>query len=166
MDIGKDLAKAYEEGTRDARAKMESEILKLQAEVSILNNQLAAKEKAHYELQLEFETYKGVEKIIDDSIPKMIEGIKAQTEKQKAEIERLERICNSYALKYGTVTDQQKVIDKAKAEVIKELDDGLHDVALAYYEGGQRAYFAVCEVIHHKVIRPIEKKYTEGATNE
>ena len=69
IDIGKDLANAYEEGMRDARAKLDNEVFELQTEVK-----------------------------------------------------RLERICHSYALQYGTVTDKQKVIDKAKAEVIEEIE--------------------------------------------
>lgn len=44
---------------------------------------------------------------------------------QKSKIDRLERICNSYALQYGTVKDQQAVIDKAKADAAKEIFDEL-----------------------------------------
>lgn len=43
--------------------------------------------------------------------------MKARAEKSEAEVERLERICNSYALQYGTVRDQQKVINEAKVKV-------------------------------------------------
>ena len=53
---------------------------------------------------------------------------KSEVEKQKleiwrleGEIERLKHICHSYALQYGTVRDQQKVIDEAKAEVAREI---------------------------------------------
>ncbi|MBO5969302.1 MAG: hypothetical protein J6S14_12480 [Clostridia bacterium] len=44
-------------------------------------------------------------------------ALKDRAEKSEAEVERLERILNSYALQYGTVTDQQKVIDEAKVKV-------------------------------------------------
>ena len=53
----------------------------------------------------------------------------------KSEVERLQNILNSYALQYGTVKDQQSMIDKAKQEVAREIfeeigkymdeDDGL-----------------------------------------
>lgn len=46
----------------------------------------------------------------------------SEVEALENEIERLERILNSYALQYGTVVDQQKVIDKAKTEVVMEID--------------------------------------------
>ena len=46
----------------------------------------------------------------------------------KSEVERLERICNSYALQYGTVRDQQKVIDKAKAEVAREIFEEIENI--------------------------------------
>lgn len=39
----------------------------------------------------------------------------------KSEVEELTRILNSYALQYGTVRDQQKVIDQAKTEVAREI---------------------------------------------
>lgn len=44
-------------------------------------------------------------------------------------------------------------------EIIKEIDDALHDMATEYHKAGHPEYFAVCEMVHHKVIRPIEKKY-------
>ena len=39
----------------------------------------------------------------------------------KSEVERLKHILNCYALQYGTVVDQQRVIDEAKAEVAREI---------------------------------------------
>lgn len=39
----------------------------------------------------------------------------------RAEVERLEQILNSYALQYGTVKDQQEVIDKIKRETAMEM---------------------------------------------
>jgi hypothetical protein len=47
-------------------------------------------------------------------------------------------------------------------ELIAEIDNALHDMAMEYYDAGHPEYFAVCEMVHHKVIAPIEKKYTEG----
>lgn len=41
------------------------------------------------------------------------------------EVERLTNILNSYALQYGTVKDQHEVIDKAKAEAVKEFAERL-----------------------------------------
>lgn len=40
--------------------------------------------------------------------------------RQEAEIERLHKILNSYALQYGTVTDQSKKIKQIKSEAITE----------------------------------------------
>lgn len=80
-------------------------------------------------------------------------------EKQQAEIERLERICHSYALQYGTVTDQQKVIDKAKAEVAREIFEEIESKLLVApniedFDGYVRMLLDdFCE---------LKKKYTEG----
>lgn len=49
--------------------------------------------------------------------------VKLETKLDQAdqEEERLKRILNNYALQYGTVTDKQKVIDKAKQDVAREM---------------------------------------------
>lgn len=66
----------------------------------------------------------------------------------------------AYAL---TVIDMQPtadVIPRADVEkIFEEIDHALHDMAMEYHEAGHPAYFAVCEMVHHKVMRPIEKKY-------
>ena len=74
----------------------------------------------------------------------------------KSDVERLESICHSYALQYGTVTDQQKVIDKAKAEVAREIFEELDEfiVTRVCYVYGQ-AYD-----ISDKYVE-LKKKYTE-----
>ena len=46
-------------------------------------------------------------------------------------------------------------------EIINEIDDALHKMATEHVDAGHPIYFAICEMVHHKVIRPIEKKYTE-----
>lgn len=47
------------------------------------------------------------------------------------------------------------------SEIFEEIDNALHDMATEYTNAGHTEYFAVCEMVHHKVMRPIEKKYTE-----
>ena len=44
-------------------------------------------------------------------------------------------------------------------EIFAEIDNALHDMAMEYADAGHKTYFAVCEMVHHKVMRPIEKKY-------
>ena len=46
---------------------------------------------------------------------------KSEVERLESDNERLTDILNYYALQYGTVKDQQAVIDKAKAEVAREI---------------------------------------------
>jgi hypothetical protein len=56
----------------------------------------------------------------------------------------------------------RKASDVAR-EILEEVDNALHDMAMEYANAGHNIYFAVCEMVHHKVIRPIEKKYeSEG----
>ncbi len=47
-------------------------------------------------------------------------------------------------------------------EIFGEIDDRLHKMATEYADAGHPEYFAVCEMVHHKVMRPIKKKYTEA----
>ena len=111
MDIGKDLANAYEEGMRDARAKIDNEVFELQTEVK-----------------------------------------------------RLERICHSYALQYGTVKDQQAVIDKAKAEVAREMLEEIEKKSCVISETNHStvATRVVCYQISAERIAKLKKKYVEG----
>ena len=46
----------------------------------------------------------------------------------RAEVERLQHILDCYALQYGTVKDQQSVIDKAKAETKREIGEEIHRI--------------------------------------
>ena len=61
--------------------------------------------------------------------------------------------------------DYQKVLKQIKAivarEIFEDIDIALHNMAMEYADAGHKTYFAVCEMVHHKVMRPIEKKYTE-----
>ena len=52
-------------------------------------------------------------------------------------------------------------IEKDKIHVDILFDDALHNMAVEYHTAGHPEYFAVCEMVHHKVMRPIEKKYAE-----
>ena len=47
-------------------------------------------------------------------------------------------------------------------EIFEEIEKALHGMAMEYIKAGHPAYFAVCEMVYRKVLRPVEKKYTEG----
>ena len=80
------------------------------SEVEKLNKELDQLAEEHSDLIVE-----------KDKLFDIAEKQKLEIWRLEGEIERLKRICNSYALQYGTVTDQQKVIDKAKAEVANQI---------------------------------------------
>lgn len=75
---------------------------------------------------------------------------KSEVEKLEAEVERLTAILNSYALQYGTVADKQKVIDKVKAEVAREIFEEIREVItlVGYFD-----WEDLCE---------LKREYTEG----
>lgn len=66
----------------------------------------------------------------------------------RAEVDRLCSILDSYALQYGTVKSQQKVIDRVKRETMEEI---VAELAKA----GIREYL-------YPIIAEIKKKYKEG----
>jgi hypothetical protein len=100
-----------------------------------------------------------------DTIPKLQWGLQranAMGRDADAEIERLKQIINSYALQYGTVTDQQKVIDKAKAEVIEEIEERIATHAFtSKSEGYSDGAFDTIAWVDSK-LDELKKKYTEG----
>ena len=68
-----------------------------------------------------YEDWKGIAKAYRKQFEESYEKHQVELNKADQEIERLEHILNNYALQYGTVTDKQKVIDKAKQEAYKEV---------------------------------------------
>lgn len=84
----------------------------------------------------------------------------------RAEVERLEQ-------EIETLKDNNEhlavMLEEAKSEVASEIfaeiDNALHDMATEYANAGHPEYFAVCEMVHHKVMRPIENKYTEETSD-
>lgn len=79
----------------------------------------------------------------------------------KSEVERLERILNSYALQYGTAKDQQAVIDKAKSEVAREIFEEI-EKELDTFDGS----WANTVIATQYLIAELKKKYKEGANDQ
>lgn len=67
----------------------------------------------------------------------------------REEVDRLRHILNSYALQYGTVKDQNAVIDRIKAETAREI----------FEEIGKWL-----PIIDYPIIAELKKKFTEDET--
>lgn len=74
------------------------------------------------------------------------------------EVERLTYLLHCYALQYGTVKDQQAVIDKAKAEVAREIFEEIESLLKRTCEKGYRGSIS-------DLFAELKKKYTEGEPN-
>lgn len=79
-----------------------------------------------------------------------------QRDKAQSEVERLTRICDSYALQYGTVRDKQAVVDEIKAEAIKEFAWRLKNILTPYPEA------PFCEMVGSLDIDALVEEMTEG----
>lgn len=74
----------------------------------------------------------------------------------REEVERLERILNSYALQYGTVRDQQRVIDEAKSEVAREIFEEIRKIFI------HRIFYSTNEIDDiASDLDELKKKYME-----
>ena len=88
-------------------------------------------------------------------IGKDVENIPAADVVPKSEVEQ---ILNSYALQYGTVTDQQKVIDEAKQEAAREIFEEIERYVIKGISvGGEHL-----TLFNGKNYSELKKKYTES----
>lgn len=79
----------------------------------------------------------------------------------ESEVERLKSICNSYALQYGTVRDQQKVIDEAKQEAAAKIFEEIAEITTLTHEFNSTKIYAK---IDFEKLKELRKKFTEGVT--
>lgn len=56
---------------------------------------------------------------------------------------------------------EEKTKGEIAKEIINEISASLHDMAMSYANAGIMDYYALCDLVHHRVIEPIEKKYTD-----
>ena len=84
-----------------------------------------------------------------------VETLSTEDVAPKSELERLENVLNYYALQYGTVKDQQRVIDKAKSEVAREIFEEIENF-IPRFKVGYFSYMSLTDGI-----AKLKKKYTE-----
>lgn len=88
----------------------------------------------------------------------VVDALKLEVENEILKRDRLQQILNSYALQYGTVKDQQEVIDKAKSEVAWEIFKELERLMFDGLIGGKYP----AKVIAPEKYAELKKKYTGG----
>lgn len=113
--------------------------------------------------------YDAVVSAVDNSTKEFLK-LHDTYQEQKAEIERLNQILDSYALQYGTVTVKQAVMDKAKAEVAREIFAEIEERLLpsntsGEYRGDSIEWFDYYDLHLAEDIAELKKKYTEGEPN-
>ena len=60
-----------------------------------------------------------------------------------AEIERLERICDSYALQYGSAVDKEVLLKKERADTVRKTIDAARKQA---FVAGDNQYISIAEL--------------------
>ena len=71
------------------------------------------------------------------------------------EVDKLKTILGFYALKYGTVQSQQKVIDQAKSEVAREIFEEIDEAMIDHARGDIDNHWLYVRIAE------LKKKYTE-----
>ena len=103
-----------------------------------------------------------VERFCDNYIPTTDVVPKSEVEELEKEVERLTNILNSYALQYGTVVDKQKVIDKAKVEVAREIFEEIEHKLSFYFPA--TSFVNAPNTMHKSLVAmlaELKKKYAE-----
>jgi hypothetical protein len=112
-----------------------------------------------------------------ESIITLNSQLEAKVFEERKEVERLKHILDCYALQYGTVIEQQEVIDKAKAELASEIfaeidseilaEIDINNGVLVEFEGADEISYrikgevaALCKI--RDFIAELKKKYTKG----
>ena len=93
-----------------------------------------------------------------------IEVLENNLKNAESEIERLKQICHSYALQYGTVRDQRKVIDEIKADVAREIFEEIEEALFNNHcvdDGTDYPTPHYFEELKDDIAE-LKKKYTEG----
>lgn len=108
--------------------------------------------------------YDAVVSAVDNSTKEFLK-LHDKYQEQMAENERLTYLLHCYALQYGTVTDQQKVIDKAKAEVLEEFEERIatHAFTSKSEDYSDGAFDTIAWV--DTKLTELKKKYQEGEPN-
>lgn len=53
----------------------------------------------------------------------------------------------------------EEVSKETAKEILSEIDNDLHDLAISYADKGHKDYYDICKYVHLKVISKITKKY-------
>lgn len=93
----------------DQRKLVQKRYDRLEKQIKPDEPYLSERRQSLYDCGRELSFYNDVIEMLEDDVI------------SRRQVERLEKILDFYAIQYGTVKDQQKVIDKAKSEVAKEI---------------------------------------------
>ena len=80
---------------------------------------------------------------------------KSEVDALEDEVDKLKTILGFYALKYGTVQSQQKVIDQAKSEVAREIFEEIDEAMIDHARGDIDNHWLYVRIAE------LKKKYTE-----
>ena len=108
--------------------------------------------------EVDFSTADVVPKSEVESIITLNSQLEAKVFEERKEVERLKHILDCYALQYGTVKEQQDVIDKANQEFAREIFEEIESkkMFLKDHAGNMGVVVLFIDLVD------LKKKYTEG----
>ena len=103
------------------------------------------------------EIIKGCRKIPENAVVLTREEYELITDIKALKLQVQDSLNNMNNDDIANITKQ--VFNETAREILKEIDNALHDLAIQYSNSGHITYFAVCENVHHTVVSKVAKQY-------
>lgn len=107
-----------------------------------------------------------IEEMVKTVVDREKNCVIGETECKKCNLNKCDLHCNIHSeISYDCETlynagyrKAEEVRKETAKEILDEIDNALHDLAMCYAKG-HKDYYAVCEYVHLKIISKIAKKY-------
>ena len=108
-----------------------------------------------------------IEEMVKTVVDREKNYVIGETECKKCNLNKCDLHCNIHSeISYDCETlydagyrNAEEVSKETAKEILSEIDNDLHDLAISYADKGHKDYYDICKYVHLKVISKITKKY-------
>lgn len=109
-----------------------------------------------------------IEEMVKTVVDREKNYVIGETECKKCNLNKCDLHCNIHSeISYDCETlynagyrKAEEVRKETAKEILDEISNALHDMAMAYADKGRKDYYAVCEYVDLKIISKIIQKYS------